>query len=251
MMRKSATSPPGTGMNVSRRWGIRSLAVIAVTVGALLALATTASAETRVFVPPHLGVVQLECLQKGGVWIAIPAATPGGLPGGVCVFPDGGTWICQDNFCTANTPRKNVQALLNDIRDVGGRSVREPSDHSKVWVQTGPTNINTVGGMQEAGCRHLRGEFVSIADGAVGQCRTPTATVVCQNVTTRNTCSGFADTPKHAASTRKEVTASIQTSSTTTPGGSTATTTPATSTPGGSTTTTGATTTTTTPPQRR
>jgi hypothetical protein len=236
-------------MGSSRRWGIRALAVLAVTFLTVLALATAASAETRVFVQPNVALVQLECLQKGGSWIPIPAATPGGIPGGVCVFPDGGIWICQGGACVANTPRKNVQALLNDIRDVGGRSVREPSEHSKGWVQTGPKNINTVGVMGEAGCRELGGEFVS-TEGAVGQCRTPTATVVCQNITSKNTCVGLADTAKHASSTRKKIRTVLKTSSTTTPGGSTTTT--GSTTTSGSTTTTGATTTTrgTTPSTR-
>ncbi len=46
-------------------------------------------------------------------------------------------------------------------------------------------------------------------DGTVGQCRTPTATVVCQNITSKNTCAGFADTAKHASSTRKKVKACV------------------------------------------
>jgi hypothetical protein len=242
-------------MDVSRSWGIRSLAVVGVTLGAVVALATAASAETRVFAQPNVAFVQFECQQKGGQWVQIPSAVPGGLPGGVCVLPDGGFWICQDGVCVANTPRKNVQALLNDIRDVGGRSVREPSNHSKIWVQTGPKNIDAVGTMQETGCRDLGGQFVASQDGSVGQCRTSTATVVCLNAKSKSSCSGFADTARRAAAAKKRVQASLKASPTTTPGGSTttttpATTTPATSTPGGSTTTTGATTTTTTPQRR-
>jgi hypothetical protein len=228
----------------SSRWrGIRALAVLAVTLLTVLALTPTAGAEMRVFATRVLA--QLDCQGRGGIWTEVPAPTPGSLGFAMCTFPDGSYIICHGEACVAYTPRKNVQSLLNNIRAVGGREVREPSPGSKVWERTAPTNVNdAVGVMRDGACSSLGGEFFASPDGAIGGCRTPTATVVCQNTTSKNTCSGFADTKKHAASIRKKVQTELKTTSTTTtPGGSTTTTGPTTT--AGKTTTTSATTTST------
>jgi putative hemolysin len=230
-------------MDASRRWGVRGLVVLAVTLVTVLALATAADAVTvRIFTVTSADVVEDLCRKDGGSLTTSTDAK--GVTTTVCVFPDGEVITCVGTSCVGVVPRK-LQPLLDDIRAVGGTQVREPSPDSKVWVETGPKNINTVGVLQQAGCSDLGGEFVSSPDGTVGQCRTPTATVVCQKIKSKSTCAGFADTKKHAASTRKKVKASLKTSSTTTPGGSTTTS-------GATTTTTGATTTTrpTTPTTR-
>jgi hypothetical protein len=232
-------------MGRSKRWGIRSLVVLAISVVTVVALATAAGALRIVaFRISSLDNLEKACALAGGEFTVTPQGA--GLPViRECRYPDGGVITCTGYDCVLVTPRKNLDSLRPDIRELGGRSISEVSDHSKVWGQTGPKGVNTVGALQEGGCSDLGGEFVSSQDSTVGLCRTPTATIVCHNFTSRNTCVGFADTAKNAKLARKKVSASLNASSVTTTAGSPTTT-------SGSTTTTGATTTTrpTTPTTR-
>jgi hypothetical protein len=241
-------------MGVSKRFGVRAIAVVTITVVTVLALATAAGATRYVvFKVDHPANLKQVCEGAAdGHYSEVTDPKDSGetTVTRTCQYADGSNLECVNNDCMYITPRKSLGSLRSDIREVGGRSIGEVSDHSKVWGQTGPAGVDTVGAMEAGGCSDLGGEFVSSPDRTVGQCRTPTATIVCVNVTSKNTCAGFADSAKNAKLARKKVSASLKASSATTTGSPT--TTRGSTTTSGSTTTTGATTTTTTTtPQRR
>jgi putative hemolysin len=189
-------------MGSSRRWGIRALAVLAVTSVTVLALATAAGATTVRIFKGSANVVEGYCDPPGNLTVTTDA---NGVKTAVCVYKDGTVVTCVDTSCVSVTPRK-LQSLLTHIRAVGGSEVRKVSDNSKVWVQTAPTKVkDAVGAMRDGVCPSLGGEFVGSSEGTVGVCRTPTGTVVCQNTTSKNTCSGVADTTNQAGTVRKVV----------------------------------------------
>ena len=121
-------------MGSSRRWGIRALAVLAVTSVTVFALASAAGAKTvRVYTGDKDTLAQT-CRDAGGSTTANKDYTS-------CDFPNGTTTTCTTNAkdnCVAVSPREKLQSLLSDIRAVGGRDVKTVSDDSKVWVQTAP-----------------------------------------------------------------------------------------------------------------
>jgi hypothetical protein len=211
--------------------GIRAVAVLAVTLVTVLALAAAAYGEITSF-KGNASKLKDACEEAGGVYEETSDGSWNSCDTGQAdTFCD--ATITSGPNCWTVSPRKkqaldHIQKQLDIVLDPQVRTVSGPS---KVWEQAAPTNVDAVGVMQGGGCSGLGGEFVASPDGALGGCRTSKGTVICA----KTTCSGFADTKKLAASTRKAIRAEFKTTSTTTPGAST---------PGGSTTTSGSATTT-------
>ena len=96
---------------------------------------------------------------------------------------------------------------------------------SHLWTQN--VGVADLGG---AVCTNLGGKFLSSADGALGTCTTPTATLLCRAAGAGSSCVGIADTSKHADSISKRAKAAA--------GRTTASTAPSSTTPATTTTNT-------------
>jgi hypothetical protein len=225
-------------MGRSKRWGIRSLVVVAVSFVTVVALASAAFADIRTFTKEPSKVAD-DCKPQPPKELHF--ASSNGVSYVTCIDPGPPRSItsCVNSNCMEVTRGVKGQKLLDQLRAQGATDVKPVTEgHSKVWVVTGPKNVDAVNVTQGDACSALGGESFASADGGLGGCRTPKGTIVCAGTT----CSGFANSVKDAASTLKRVKTSLKTSATTTPGGATTT--------SGSTTTTSTTTTTTTPPRR-
>jgi hypothetical protein len=227
------------------RGGVRALAVFTISVVTVFALATAAGAEREVKAQFKGTVKALEAECNG----TFAGSKDGTL--GTCAWESGNTTTCNDTKeglnCTTEGD-KTRQALQKEESRVQGLDGRSGGNGS-AWTQRVKLprpDISGVGVLEEV-CSGLGGEFVAFTDATVGGCRTQDATVVCHNNERGGNCTGLADTKKHAASTRKEISAELKTTSTTTPGGSTTTTGSTKTSP----TTTSPSTTTTLPPSRR
>jgi len=230
---------------------VRTLATVAIAVVTVLALATAADA-VNIYIYQDKSLFT-SCFARGGQYTQTVDAK--GQQVGVCTLPGGGVITCVDSSCVEVTPEQKVASLANQIRASGGRQVKV-SKSQKVWLQPVrlTTNANGVSVLKDVVCTGLGGKFFASPDGAVGGCRIPTATVVCQSNRPGNNCAGFADTTKHAVATRKRIQVLLATFSVGGPpgtpsgGGSTATTHGPTTTTRGTTATTQPAPTTTTKP---
>jgi putative hemolysin len=214
----------GRRSRASQRVAVRTVVTVAVAVVTVLALATPADAlQVDNFLGDADSLLVL-CRVAGGH--ATSYTTDKGQHVAICRMPNGNVVTCVDDVCFAVSAAQKSQSLVSDIRALGGRQIKV-SNSQKVWIQPVrlTTNANGVAVLQDVVCSGLGGEFSAAPDGAVGECHIPTATVVCGNQTRGNNCVGFADTKKHAVSTRKRIQALLNAASgpagTTTPGRST------------------------------
>ena len=219
-------------MGPSKRWGTRALAML--TISSVAVVWTTTAAHAKQI--NSVSQLKASCAKGNGKFTQVGK---GAKASAICDV-QGGTVTCS------NTPPKGQPkctgthdsdfARFVPTKDVKGAhgvvlTTQEVSD-SHLWTQN--VGVADLGGVV---CANLGGQFLSSANGALGTCTTPTATLICRATGAGGSCVGIADTTKHADSISKRAkaaaggtTSSTVPSSTTT--ATTATKAPTSSTPG-------------------
>src|SRR5689334_567006 len=176
-------------MGPSKRWGTRALAMLTIASVTVIWVATAAHAKQI----NSVSQLKASCAKGNGTYTQVGK---GAKAAAICDV-QGGTVICQ------NTPPKGQPkcagfhdsdfARLVPTQDVKGAhgvvlTTPEVSD-SHLWNQN--VGVADLGGVV---CANLGGQFLSSANGALGTCTTPTATLLCRDTGAGSSCLGIADT---------------------------------------------------------
>jgi len=218
------------GMRTSKRSEIRAIVLFT------MASVVVVWAATVAYAKPINSVAELKssCAKGNGIfWQSDDGQS------GICEVK-GGDVICKNH---ADGPKcqgyRNEAQLLIPVRAVSGADGVTLTSQEVPTSQTWKQNLS-VASLRYAVCSNLGGQFVGSADGTLGTCTTPTATLLCKNTGTGSICVGLADTKRHANTLSKQAKAAVRgrprstartsttatTAPTTTISGSTATSTP-------------------------
>lgn len=205
-------------MGASRQWVSRAIAVLVIASVGVVWAATAAHAKQI----NSVSQLKASCAKGNGKFTQVGK---GAKASAICDV-QGGTVTCS------NTPPKGQPKCsgthdsdfarfvpTGSVKGANGvvMTTQEVSD-SHVWTQN--VGVADLGG---GVCANLGGKFLSSADGALGTCTTPTATLLCRATGAGSSCVGIADTSKHADTISKRAKAAA--------GGTTGSTAPSSTTP--------------------
>lgn len=166
-------------MRSSRRFvAVRTLVVLAITFGMVVGLATTAEAKRINSVKG----LKKSCAKGSGTYTQGAGGTSA-----LCDLPGGKTIVCSDKQrkCTAvDTIKRELVVEDGVITPDGVKLTTQPTPDSQEWSNRAGVDVLT------DVCASVGGDFITSAEGSLGACAIPAATVVCTD--TSGTCAGVA-----------------------------------------------------------